>query len=152
MEPETGGLLGAIIGAVTGIADDGGATRDVPIVEAPAEYQPLAISAAGQTMELGPASLSDVSLQLDPWPAILLEFRPRPAAMLASMTVRAVGQPMELSVCGELVMQPIIQETITRGAVQITGSDFSTEDLLRIAQRISGELPCDTAPPAAPGK
>ena len=142
MEPDgVGALLGAIIGAISGMGN-GSEPQEIGIADAPAEYRPLELSVAGQVLELGPRSLNDVSLRAEPTPALLLSFRTQTAAAVASMTATAAGRPMIVSVCGTVVMQPIIQEAILTGSVQITGGGLTLEQLDQIAQQISGEQRC----------
>ena len=142
MEPDgIGALLGAIMGAISGMGE-GSEPQEIGIADTPSEYRPLELSVAGHALELGPRSLNEVSLQAEPMPALLLSFRTQTTAALASMTASAIGQPMIVSVCGAVVMQPIIQEAILTGSVQITGSGLTLGQLDQIARQISGEQRC----------
>ena len=62
------------------------------------------------------------------------------AIALADLTKARLGQPLDLSIDGDVVSSPVVQTPIEGGRVQVTGA-FSREETQAIAVRLAS--PCD---------
>ncbi len=146
-----GYVLGAMLCAMLSFIGAGAAAQSFEIANTPTGYHTLRLEAAGQFVDLSPAALRSVMLQDDPVPGLLLDFRSQTATIIASMTARALGQPMNISVCGEIVMQPVVQETIGDGRVLISEA-FTEAELTTIAEQKPGAVACAAPTAGASGK
>ncbi|MBA3896346.1 MAG: hypothetical protein H0X36_04255 [Sphingomonadaceae bacterium] len=72
--------------------------------------------------------------------AILITLTPPASARLAALTRAHVGDKLIVSVDGAMVAEPVVNEEIAGGALQISGS-FSLAEAVAIARRISGKDP-----------
>ena len=152
MEPESS-VLGAILGAVTGLVSPEGGTGAIyrPQSDVPADYRPLQIATEGYTYDMRPAELQTVSLVLSNGPALAIDFGPSAASWIAERTTQALGEPLWIRVCGEEVMAPIIVEPILDGQVMITGN-FMEAELREVAELITGQSVCDMSNVVPAGK
>ena len=72
-------------------------------------------------------------------PSLVIRFDPYNAQRLATVTETHIGKALDFKVDGDVLMSPVVMETITGGEVIVSG-DFSTSDLEVLAERLS--LPC----------
>lgn len=77
-------------------------------------------------------------------PQVNLSFDSIGAARFGQITAGHLGQAMDLVVCDQVLMSPVIQEAITGGEILISGN-FTVEEVTQIAQRITGQIPCGNA-------
>ncbi len=74
-------------------------------------------------------------------PQISLEFNDEGAKLFEQITGRNVGKPVGIFLDGNLLTEPIVQEKITGGSAQITGS-FTIKEAKQLVQRFNaGALP-----------
>lgn len=74
-------------------------------------------------------------------PVVSLQFNSEGADMFANITERSVGKPLAIFVDGELISQPTVNEKISGGRAQISGS-FTVEQAKDLAKRLNeGALP-----------
>lgn len=96
----------------------------------------------GRTVLTG-ADLADARLGVDRFgrPAVDVQFTPEGAARFAQLTTLYVGQPIPHRLDGELLVAPVVQEPITSGQGQITGS-FTHDEARNLAILLkAGSLP-----------
>ena len=73
------------------------------------------------------------------WPVVNLRLSPILAERFAALTARKVGQPLAIRYNGRTISEPIVNEPIPGGQVQISGMDF------REAKQLAADLnSCDT--------
>lgn len=65
-------------------------------------------------------------------PVLTITLDPASTGKFAAFTADNVGKKTIVSISGEKIMEPIIQEPITQGVVQVSGG-WTEEDLERIA-------------------
>ncbi len=154
MEPEgLGGLLGALAGAVAGIADPAPPGPVEINRSAPAEHRPLRFEAPDRAVDVHPGDIVEASKARD-WSdrdALSLTFGPDLAMWLAEATTAHVGNPIAVSLCGQQIAAPIVMEPILGGSVQISGA-LSSEEIDAYLQVIAGRIDCDGQPMSIPDK
>ncbi len=88
--------------------------------------------------------LKSSTLQFDPntnKPSIGLEFNDEGARLFEEITARNVGKKVAIYLDGAPISIPVVQETISGGKAQITGS-FTIQEAKQLAQRLNaGALP-----------
>lgn len=144
MEPEGLGFLSGLVTALGGLA---GATDTAP----PPAPQPggavIELRVSGQEFAIPPehilAVLAGVN-DITQMPQLELSFDDSGAALFAEITAAHIGEAMDLVVCDQVLMSPVIQEPITGGQIVITGS-FTSDETTLLASQISGSTPCDTS-------
>ncbi|WP_306044392.1 hypothetical protein [Nioella sp. MMSF_3534] len=140
MEPEGLGFLSGLVTALGGLV---GATDTAP--------QPggavIELRVSGQEFIVPPehilavlASVNDITQM----PQLELSFDASGATLFAEITAAHIGQEMDLVVCDQVLMSPVIQEPITGGQIVITGN-FTVDETTLLASQISGSTPCDTS-------
>jgi protein-export membrane protein SecD len=84
------------------------------------------------------------SLQFDPnsgQPIVMLEFNEEGKNLFAEITGANLGKVLAITLDGELIQTPIIQDAITDGVAQITGS-FTPEEAREVVRQLNyGALP-----------
>ncbi|MDF0599331.1 hypothetical protein P1J78_01170 [Psychromarinibacter sp. C21-152] len=146
MEPDgIGALLGAIM-AATGTVFEPGEAVDIND-SAPEDFRPLTMEVAGESIAVHPADLRELMWTYDPagTPALAISFDGRVAQWLGGATHANVGRSLALSVCGEVLSEPVIREAILGGAVQITG-DLGPEDANALLHVVAGQVDCAGRP------
>ena len=90
---------------------------------------------AGEVVEL---HVQHASIVLDSagQKAMQLELTPQSRADFAAFTGKHVGETIDLSVDGEVLMSPRLMEPIAGGLIMVSGS-FARGELEKIAMRIS---------------
>ena len=56
-------------------------------------------------------------------PMVTLQFSPEDRVTLGEFTGRHIGDAVEMQVCGEVLMAPVVQEAITGGSLVLSGYD-----------------------------
>jgi len=56
-------------------------------------------------------------------PMVILQFSPEDRVTLGEFTGRHIGDAVEMQVCGEVLMAPVVQEAITGGSLVLSGYD-----------------------------
>jgi protein-export SecD/SecF family membrane protein len=88
--------------------------------------------------------LKKAQLEFDPTtykPQVSLEFNDEGAKLFADITSRNVGKRVAIYLDGAPITTPVVQEAITGGKAQITGT-FTNEEAKQLVQRLnSGALP-----------
>jgi len=147
MEPDgLGGLLGAVIGAIGGLAEPG--ATDVRInAEAPAHIRPLRFAAQGRLIDIHPSQIHDLSYGPDYTgsPALTVSFGPEVAEWIATTTEISVGFRMPVFICAKELMSPIVREPILGGSMVLNG-DFDRDEMLAAMQIIAGRVDCEGQP------
>lgn len=94
-----------------------------------------ATASAGETVEL---HVQHASIVLDSvgQKAMQLELTPQSRDDFAAFTGKHVGETIDLSVDGEVLMSPRLMEPIAGGKIMVSGS-FARGELEKIAKRIS---------------
>ena len=89
--------------------------------------------------------LADISWTTDSYgdPAITLKLRPEKAAEFADLTSQSIGKVVTVLVCGEVVVEPVIRDTIFGGTILLTGSLGHVDEAM-FTQLQSGS--CDVGP------
>ena len=127
--------------------------RNLLPADPPAEVRPLRLAVPGSQIDIAPEQLRVVRViggQGQP-PEVFIALGPDAAGWLAETTTAYLGEDMAISVCGEVVLSPVIQTPITGGEVVISGGD-TAEDAEDLARLIAGQAPCPEAPDAPVGE
>ncbi|TBX15999.1 SecDF P1 head subdomain-containing protein [Nioella sediminis] len=145
MEPEGLGFLSGFVSALSGLAGapDAAPPPD-PIVPQPGGAV-IELRVSGQEYTIAPEHILGVLSGLDDtvgWPQLELTFDDSAAALFAEITTTHQGQEMELVVCDQVLMAPVIQEPILGGQIVVSGN-FTQDEMSRYANQISGSIPCD---------
>ena len=94
--------------------------------------------------DLSGADLTDARVSFDQTsgrPVVSIQFNSEGAEKFSRITEENIGQPLSILLDGEIISSPIVQETITGGAAQISG-DFTLDEPRNFAiQLSSGALP-----------
>jgi len=94
--------------------------------------------------DLSGADLTDARVSFDQTsgrPVVSIQFNSEGAEKFSRITEENIGQPLSILLDGEIISSPIVQETITGGAAQISG-DFTLDEARNFAiQLSSGALP-----------
>lgn len=77
---------------------------------------------------------------MDGMPTILISFGDSAAQRLAVMTTRNVGKAVPIILDGKTLAEPLVQEPITGGAIEMNGF-ASLPDAIKLAKLISGKDP-----------
>ncbi|WP_420396428.1 SecDF P1 head subdomain-containing protein [Nioella sp.] len=147
MEPESLGFLSGFVSALSGLAGapDAAPPPD-PVVPQPGGAV-IELRVSGEEYTITPEHILGVVSGLDDtmgWPQLELTFDDSAAALFAEITTTHQGQQMELVVCDQVLMAPVIQEPITGGQIVVTGS-FTQDEISHYANQISGSIPCDSS-------
>ena len=80
--------------------------------------------------------------QLTQEPTILLTFNSEGAQLFQEITKRNVGKPLAIFLDGVLLQAPIVQTEISGGRAQITGRDFTVEEVRQLVRDLNaGAVP-----------
>lgn len=146
MEPDGSGLIGGFIAALTGIMGWG---NDAPPVYPLPGATVIELRVEGDALSLAPAQVlsvqPDVNAQTGA-PQIGLTLTREAAEAFGRITSLHVGDRMDLSVCGDILMTPVIREPILGGQIVISG-DFTVEETETYAGMIAGVIPCTPETP-----
>ena len=146
MEPIEPNILGMILGGLASVAEPH-ATAIELLADAPAQHRPLRMASAGRLIDVHPSQITDLARTFDPAGQAALEigFGPEVSDWLAVTTGLAIGQPMQIQVCPQVLAAPVIHEAIHGGRVTVSGAaDLAQDDtMLRI---IAGQIACDGTP------
>ena len=97
----------------------------------------IATSLTGRFLKRSALSFDQTGLR----PAVTLEFNDEGAAMLADITKKRIGEPLAIYLDGIPIQVATVQEEITTGNAQISGS-FSAEEARNLVRALnSGALP-----------
>lgn len=142
MEPDGTGLIGGILGALTGLMGWGDSAPP-PVFPMPGATV-IELRVNGDTLSLSPEQIETVQPDIDEQtgaPQIGLTLSSDAALQFGQITAAHVGERMDLSVCGDVVMSPIIQTPILGGQIVIMGG-FTVEETETYARIIAGDVPC----------
>lgn len=141
MEPDGSGLIGGFIAALTGIMGWGDA-------EPPAFPRPgatvIELRVDEETLRLAPGQILSVQPDRNGQtgePQIGLTLTEEASDAFGRITSAHVGDRMDLSVCGDVVMSPVIRSPILGGQIVVSGN-FTVEETETYARIIAGEIPC----------
>ena len=147
MEPVgPGNVLGAILGAIANLNEPSANYFDINRA-APAEHRPLGFAVPGDAITVHPSQITDIA-QIETsygTTALSLSFTPEIAAWIAKTTAANIGNPMDLTLCGEVLTAPVIQSAIPGGTLQITGGEDIGDIGLAIPV-IAGQFDCAANP------
>ncbi|MBY4894133.1 hypothetical protein KUL25_15355 [Rhodobacteraceae bacterium N5(2021)] len=104
----------------------------------------LTISSPSDTYEAMTEEIIEARVAVSPFTGghvINLTFGPGLALWFGAETGEHLGERIALSVCGEVITDPTVQEAITGVELQISGS-FQKAEAENIAARIRGDIPC----------
>lgn len=92
----------------------------------------LTLSAAGQNLALGPRDIRALEIsESGGITDIFLRLEGEATAALADLTAAAVGRRVVLSVCGEALIAPVVQEATDSGTIYIAGVTAQDAEDLR---------------------
>ena len=91
------------------------------------------------------SELADISWTTDAYgdPAITVKLRPEKAAEFADLTSQSIGKAVTVLVCGEVVVEPVIRDTIDGGTILLTGHLGRIDDATFMQLQSGG---CDVSP------
>jgi preprotein translocase subunit SecD len=95
----------------------------------------LSFVVGSERLDLSARDVASAEPHLDAnsFPSVLFTMVPAQARAFADLTSRNIGKPMDLLVCGRLMLSPVIRSPITGGGGMISGT-FSTEETVRLAR------------------
>lgn len=124
------------------------APPDLLLVTPPAAVRPLRLAVPGTLIDIAPEQLLVVRVNTveDQVPGVFIALGHEASAWLAETATAHLGEEMAVSVCGQVVLSPVIQTPITGGELVIGGRSTSDE-AEESARLIAGQTPCpeDTA-------
>ena len=144
MGPAGFGIIAVLTAIVSGVGSPNPPSTLLPPQTGGAE---IVLRVSGEVFSIPAEQISAVQPVVNEMtgvPQIDLTFDTTAAARFGEITAAHLGQPMDLVVCDQVLMSPVIQEAITGGRIVISGN-FTVEETTEIAQRIAGQIPCDAS-------
>ncbi|MCR6671800.1 hypothetical protein [Devosia ginsengisoli] len=86
-------------------------------------------------------AVDKAELRPDPFsgqPTVMITLTPDGRKDFAKLTLKHLGQVIELRVAGELLTAPVVQSPILDGVIIVSGA-MTQDDARRLAERIGGE-------------
>ncbi len=146
MEPDGSGLISGAIGALTAIMGWGDGVPPVSPTDPMPGGAVVALQVGEDDFIIHPDQVASVQALVDERtraPHVLLILTADAAQRFGQITAAHIGDPMDLSVCGDVLMSPVIQEAITGGQIMIAGG-FTIEETTELANIIAGDAPCSS--------
>jgi len=123
----------AAAGLVFALAAASPALADMPVLELRA--------GAGVVAATAEDILGAVATEY-PVPSLSLRFKAGIAREISMLTGANIGEEAQLSICGKVLMRPIIRERIAGGSLVVT--PIPVENLQTYLLVLTGEAPCPT--------
>ena len=142
MGPAGFGIVSVVTAIVSGT---GNPNPPSAMLSPPTGGAEIVLRVAGEVFSIPAEQISAVQPvvnEMTGLPQIDLTFDAAAAARFGEITAGHLGQPMDLVVCDQVLMSPVIREAITGGRIMISGN-FTLEETTEIAQRLAGHIPCD---------